>query len=158
MKFHYCTFLTLIFQLDLGCIRTQRTSIWSAIMRYNVHNILLLMYCWAKQHKTLHLLLYVCKLQFYSTAPMPESFKKRKGPKPRGVSNRNRGLEWLRANAKDGVFYFADDDNTYDIRLFEEVNYGFTFCRNTSLAFYWSPLMLWYLQSFCIFRDPAIRF
>jgi beta-1,3-glucuronyltransferase len=67
---------------------------------------------------------------------MPESFKKRKGPKPRGVSNRNRGLEWLRANAKDGVFYFADDDNTYDIRLFEEVNYGFTFCRNTSLAFY----------------------
>jgi beta-1,3-glucuronyltransferase len=68
---------------------------------------------------------------------MPESFKKRKGPKPRGVSNRNRGLEWLRANAKDGVFYFADDDNTYDIRLFEEVNYGFTFCRNTSLNFYW---------------------
>ncbi|XP_023712472.1 galactosylgalactosylxylosylprotein 3-beta-glucuronosyltransferase P isoform X2 [Cryptotermes secundus] len=54
-------------------------------------------------------------------APMPEAFKKRKGPKPRGVSNRNRGLEWLRANAKDGVFYFADDDNTYDIQLFEEI-------------------------------------
>jgi hypothetical protein len=56
---------------------------------------------------------------------MPESFKKRKGPKPRGVSNRNRGLEWLRTNAKNGVFYFADDDNTYDIQLFEEVNLSF---------------------------------
>jgi beta-1,3-glucuronyltransferase len=56
---------------------------------------------------------------------MPEAFKKRKGPKPRGVSNRNCGLEWLRANAKNGVFYFADDDNTYDIQLFEEVNYHF---------------------------------
>ncbi|XP_021916423.1 uncharacterized protein LOC110828218 isoform X2 [Zootermopsis nevadensis] len=54
-------------------------------------------------------------------APMPQLFKKRKGPKPRGVSNRNRGLEWLRDNATDGVFYFADDDNTYDIRLFEEI-------------------------------------
>ncbi|XP_069694044.1 galactosylgalactosylxylosylprotein 3-beta-glucuronosyltransferase P-like isoform X2 [Periplaneta americana] len=54
-------------------------------------------------------------------APMPESFKKRKGPKPRGVSNRNRGLDWIRANAKSGVLYFADDDNTYDIQLFEEI-------------------------------------
>ena len=53
---------------------------------------------------------------------MPESFKKKKGAKPRGVSNRNRGLEWLRANATSGVFYFADDDNTYDIQLFEEVS------------------------------------
>lgn len=51
---------------------------------------------------------------------MPAEHKK--GPvKPRGVSNRNRGLEWIKANASMGVFYFADDDNTYDIRLFEEV-------------------------------------
>jgi beta-1,3-glucuronyltransferase len=55
---------------------------------------------------------------------MPEPFKKKKGAKPRGVSNRNRGLEWLRANAKSGVFYFADDDNTYDIQLFEEVKHN----------------------------------
>ncbi|KAJ9587545.1 hypothetical protein L9F63_019021, partial [Diploptera punctata] len=54
-------------------------------------------------------------------APMPESFKKKKGPKPRGVSNRNKGLDWIRANAKTGVVYFADDDNTYDIQLFEEI-------------------------------------
>ncbi|KAK7789203.1 hypothetical protein R5R35_014111 [Gryllus longicercus] len=54
-------------------------------------------------------------------APMPEEHKNRRGPKPRGVSNRNRGLAWLRANATTGVFYFADDDNTYDIQLFEEI-------------------------------------
>jgi len=53
---------------------------------------------------------------------MPDLFKRKKGAKPRGVSNRNRGLEWLRINTKSGVFYFADDDNTYDVRLFEEVS------------------------------------
>lgn len=53
---------------------------------------------------------------------MPEQYKKKKkGPKPRGVSNRNKGLKWIRENAKNGVFYFADDDNTYDLALFEEV-------------------------------------
>ncbi|KAF3425175.1 hypothetical protein E2986_04134 [Frieseomelitta varia] len=55
------------------------------------------------------------------TAPMPEKYKQKKGAKPRGVSNRNRGLQWIRANATDGVFYFADDDNTYDIALFDEI-------------------------------------
>ncbi|XP_076671441.1 glucuronyltransferase P [Andrena cerasifolii] len=55
------------------------------------------------------------------TAPMPEKYKQKKGAKPRGVSNRNRGLQWIRANATTGVFYFADDDNTYDIALFDEI-------------------------------------
>ncbi|XP_031849313.1 glucuronyltransferase P isoform X2 [Nomia melanderi] len=55
------------------------------------------------------------------TAPMPEKYKQKKGAKPRGVSNRNRGLQWIRANATDGVFYFADDDNTYDVALFDEI-------------------------------------
>ena len=45
--------------------------------------------------------------------------------KSRGVEQRNIGIEWLReninANETKGVVYFADDDNTYDIRLFEEV-------------------------------------
>ncbi|XP_012217021.1 galactosylgalactosylxylosylprotein 3-beta-glucuronosyltransferase P isoform X3 [Linepithema humile] len=54
-------------------------------------------------------------------APMPEKYKLKKGAKPRGVSNRNRGLQWIRANATQGVFYFADDDNTYDIELFDEI-------------------------------------
>jgi beta-1,3-glucuronyltransferase len=54
------------------------------------------------------------------TAQMPDKYKKSKF-KPRGVANRNAALAWLRNNAKSGVLYFADDDNTYDIRLFEEV-------------------------------------
>lgn len=52
---------------------------------------------------------------------MPEKYKKFKF-KPRGVANRNAAVEWLRSNVKSGVVYFADDDNTYDIRLFEEVS------------------------------------
>uniref|UniRef100_A0A1L8E218 Galactosylgalactosylxylosylprotein 3-beta-glucuronosyltransferase n=1 Tax=Nyssomyia neivai TaxID=330878 RepID=A0A1L8E218_9DIPT len=55
-------------------------------------------------------------------AAMPEKFRKNK-VKPRGVSNRNRGLKWIRANATEGVFYFADDDNTYDVTLFEQIRY-----------------------------------
>lgn len=51
---------------------------------------------------------------------MPEKYRKNK-VKPRGVSNRNRALEWLRANATEGVLYFADDDNTYDVEIFDEV-------------------------------------
>ncbi|XP_051167529.1 galactosylgalactosylxylosylprotein 3-beta-glucuronosyltransferase P [Leptopilina boulardi] len=54
-------------------------------------------------------------------APMPEKYKQNKGAKPRGVSNRNRGLQWVRANATEGILYFADDDNTYDIALFDEI-------------------------------------
>lgn len=53
---------------------------------------------------------------------MPDRFKKRV-VKPRGVSNRNRGLAWIRKNAKDGVFYFADDDNTYDLEIFNQMRY-----------------------------------
>lgn len=46
--------------------------------------------------------------------------------KSRGVEQRNLGLQWLhdniKANETKGVVYFADDDNTYDLRLFEEVS------------------------------------
>ena len=45
--------------------------------------------------------------------------------KPRGVLQRNKAINWIRGNANslnlNGIVYFADDDNTYDIRLFEEV-------------------------------------
>ncbi|XP_063043406.1 galactosylgalactosylxylosylprotein 3-beta-glucuronosyltransferase 3 [Engraulis encrasicolus] len=56
--------------------------------------------------------------------------------KPRGAEQRNEGLRWLRemasasrgqqgANAhtavEDAVVYFADDDNTYSLKLFEEM-------------------------------------
>ncbi|XP_065303259.2 galactosylgalactosylxylosylprotein 3-beta-glucuronosyltransferase 3-like [Dermacentor albipictus] len=44
---------------------------------------------------------------------------------PKGVLQRNEGLRWLRANAEhldpNGIVYFADDDNTYDLRLFDEM-------------------------------------
>lgn len=50
---------------------------------------------------------------------------KPKWSKPRGVNQRNKGIDWLRGNPDklhhEGVVYFADDDNTYDIKLFEEV-------------------------------------
>ena len=45
--------------------------------------------------------------------------------KPRGVVQRNAALEWIRQelppNQHKGVVYFADDDNTYSLELFEEV-------------------------------------
>ena len=42
--------------------------------------------------------------------------------KARGVLQRNKGLEWIRSSKiNNGIVYFADDDNTYDLELFEEV-------------------------------------
>ncbi|XP_027014168.2 galactosylgalactosylxylosylprotein 3-beta-glucuronosyltransferase 1 [Tachysurus fulvidraco] len=45
---------------------------------------------------------------------------------PRGTVQRNLGLRWLRENLgrtprHQGVVYFADDDNTYSLELFEEM-------------------------------------
>ncbi|OWF53552.1 galactosylgalactosylxylosylprotein 3-beta-glucuronosyltransferase 1-like [Mizuhopecten yessoensis] len=46
---------------------------------------------------------------------------------PRGVLQRNAGLDWIRTNldpeVDEGVVYFADDDNTYNRKLFEEMRY-----------------------------------
>ncbi|XP_053311453.1 galactosylgalactosylxylosylprotein 3-beta-glucuronosyltransferase 1-like [Spea bombifrons] len=47
---------------------------------------------------------------------------------PRGTMQRNLGLQWLRenidpSNPPQGVVYFADDDNTYSLELFEEMRY-----------------------------------
>ena len=40
----------------------------------------------------------------------------------RGMHQRNAGLKWLLAeNITDGVIYFADDDNSYDRRLFDDI-------------------------------------
>ncbi|MPC80885.1 Galactosylgalactosylxylosylprotein 3-beta-glucuronosyltransferase P [Portunus trituberculatus] len=62
----------------------------------------------------------IVSLASLATAQMPAKYMNAKN-KPRGVANRLAGLDWVRANAKDGVLYFADDDNTYDIRIFEQV-------------------------------------
>ena len=45
--------------------------------------------------------------------------------KPRGVEQRNAALRWIRENldsSQNGIVFFADDDNTYSIQLFAEVN------------------------------------
>lgn len=50
--------------------------------------------------------------------------------KPRGVEQRNEALRWLRedrraqpgGNSQQGVVYFADDDNTYSLQIFAEVD------------------------------------
>jgi beta-1,3-glucuronyltransferase S len=40
----------------------------------------------------------------------------------RGVFNRRAALAWIRqAGDPNAVVYFADDDNSYDVRIFEEV-------------------------------------
>jgi len=46
--------------------------------------------------------------------------------KARGVEQRNLGLKWIRQNFKNdmkGVVYFGDDDNTYDLKIFEQMRY-----------------------------------
>ncbi|XP_076314527.1 galactosylgalactosylxylosylprotein 3-beta-glucuronosyltransferase 3-like [Tachypleus tridentatus] len=41
----------------------------------------------------------------------------------RGITNRKVALKWLRENTKEGVVFFADDDNAYDLRLFDEIRW-----------------------------------
>ncbi|XP_018017994.1 galactosylgalactosylxylosylprotein 3-beta-glucuronosyltransferase I [Hyalella azteca] len=62
--------------------------------------------------------------------PTPPEWKvKDKSPrwtKPRGVLQRNAALDWLRKNADPhlpAVVYFADDDNSYSIELFQEMRW-----------------------------------
>lgn len=66
--------------------------------------------------------------------------------KPRGVVQRNLGIEWIRKNidphSTRGVVYFADDDNTYDSRIFDEVSsYTIRYAARDSPYF---PLALYY--------------
>ncbi|KTG36456.1 hypothetical protein cypCar_00046466 [Cyprinus carpio] len=62
----------------------------------------------------------------------PENLKTQKKPRnariPRGTMQRNLALRWLRENidpnsSHKGVVYFADDDNTYSLELFEEMRW-----------------------------------
>ena len=57
--------------------------------------------------------------------PYNHTNKKPHVKKPRGVEQRNIALQWLRSRYRvgqiKGVVYFADDDNTYDLRVFDEV-------------------------------------
>jgi len=45
--------------------------------------------------------------------------------KPRGVFQRNEAITWIRNNllaGDPGVVYFADDDNSYSVELFQEIS------------------------------------
>ena len=58
-------------------------------------------------------------------SPMPEMYKS-EPYKPKGVSSRNAGGKWILDKGNillPGVMYFGDDDNTYDLRLFEEIRF-----------------------------------
>jgi beta-1,3-glucuronyltransferase S len=55
---------------------------------------------------------------------MPYSYRASASHKtvPRGVSNRRAALNWIKSNGiGDGILYFGDDDNTFDLRLFNEI-------------------------------------
>ena len=57
----------------------------------------------------------------HMATPMPSNFKGNKYM-PRGVAARRAALHWVRSHvASNGILYFGDDDNTYDLRLFEEI-------------------------------------
>lgn len=60
----------------------------------------------------------------HMTSPMPNIYRKDRY-KPRGVASRRAGLKWVLKHHNDndgkGIVYFADDDNTYDLALFDEI-------------------------------------
>eukprot|EP00061_Rhincodon_typus_P009321 g32742.t1 len=57
----------------------------------------------------------------YTHVPTPRRYK-RPGL-PQATEQRNQGLRWVRRNRSlrsSGVVFFADDDNTYSLKLFRE--------------------------------------
>lgn len=70
--------------------------------------------------------------------------------KPRGVLQRNAGLEWLRTHehslVEKAVLYFADDDNTYSLDIFEEMRY-------TQMASVWPVGLVGYLR----YERPVVK-
>nr|CAD7269111.1 unnamed protein product [Timema shepardi] len=55
-------------------------------------------------------------------SPMPDVYRK-SSVVPRGVANRRAALGWIRKNIHSGVLYFGDDDNTFDLELFDEIRF-----------------------------------
>lgn len=73
--------------------------------------------------------LALCKIPYtHLNVATPAEYKlKQNNPnwlKPRGVLQRTEGLRWVRQQSEpDAVVYFADDDNTYDLQLFDEMRF-----------------------------------
>ena len=64
----------------------------------------------------------LARLSFPHTHLTAEKSRAEEEVKTRGCTQRNAGLNWILNNVKDdGVLYFADDDNAYDVRLFDEL-------------------------------------
>ncbi|XP_026500730.2 galactosylgalactosylxylosylprotein 3-beta-glucuronosyltransferase S-like [Vanessa tameamea] len=57
----------------------------------------------------------------YTHISSPKPFIYKSTNFPRGVANRRVALNWLQENVAEGVLYFGDDDNTVDLRLFDEL-------------------------------------
>lgn len=56
-------------------------------------------------------------------SPMPDLYRTYSNV-PRGVSNRRAALNWIKNNnLRDGVLYFGDDDNSFDLDLFTEIRF-----------------------------------
>ena len=96
-----------------------------------------------------------CKVKtVHLVVPTSSIYKQKKGKPwqnlPRGVEQRNAGLNWLRDNYSldhcNGAFYFGDDDNKYDLRLFEDVSL-------TSLSY--TFLLFFPLFSFIVLLCPS---
>ncbi|XP_015918181.2 galactosylgalactosylxylosylprotein 3-beta-glucuronosyltransferase I [Parasteatoda tepidariorum] len=85
------------------------------------------------ENKTILVKNFLTKSKVYYThlnipTPLPVKMKKEDPSwlKPKGVLQRNLALNYLRRHTsieEPGVVYFADDDNTYDLELFEEMRY-----------------------------------
>lgn len=69
----------------------------------------------------------------------------------RGVFNRRAALSWIREHGSDeGAVYFADDDNSYDTRIFEEIR------KTRGVSVFPVGLVLKYGVSSPILRDGKV--
>ena len=84
----------------------------------------------ASKSRVVRVLLERCNVSaVHLTVSSPETVKSTRNysPKVTGVLHRNAGLKWVREHCSregcgDGVVYFGDDDDRYDLRFFDEVS------------------------------------
>jgi len=61
-------------------------------------------------------------IHLYQETTLKKKPDKSSWSRHKGILQRNKAIDWLRNSSyQDGVVYFADDDNVYDLRLFDEV-------------------------------------